>query len=70
MKWREVIKKLRKIKYREGRRTRHYTIWNCPCETNAGNAHPVGVGNHLTEDCRFKDFKRQLGPHLKEFGKI
>lgn len=67
MRWNEVIKKLKKIKYKEGTRTRHYTIWNCSCQDKN---HPVGVGNHLTEECRFGGFKRQLGPHAKEFGKI
>lgn len=67
MKWNEVTKRLKKIKYSKGARTRHYTIWNCPC-TIEEDSHPVGVGLHPTEECRFGGLKRQLGPHAKDFG--
>lgn len=66
MRWNEVIKRLKKIKYSPGDRKTHYTVWNCPC---SDMSHPVGVGNHQTEEARFEGFKRQLGPHLKDFGK-
>lgn len=68
MKWHEITKKLKKLKYTEGIKVRHYTIWNCPCTD--GESHPVGVGNHGTEECRFSGLKKQLGPHLKDFGKV
>jgi len=42
MRWNEIIKKLKKLKYTEGHRTRHYTIWNCSCPNKD---HPVGVGS-------------------------
>ena len=67
MRWKEVIKRLKKIKYKEGVRKTHFTQWNCPCPNME---HPVGVGNHLTEECRFGGLKRQLGPHANEFGHI
>ena len=66
MRWNEVIKRLKKIKFTPGYRTRHFTIWNCPCPNMN---HPVGVGNHGSEEARFGGFKKQLGPHLDEFGK-
>ncbi|OGG29421.1 hypothetical protein A3A63_02395 [Candidatus Gottesmanbacteria bacterium RIFCSPLOWO2_01_FULL_46_9] len=65
MRWNEVIRKLKKLKFKEGVRKTHYTIWNCPCTKEA---HPIGVGNHLTEECRFNGLKRQLGPHADDFG--
>ena len=67
MRWNEVTKKLRKIGYKEGERATHYTVWNCPCNNDVGS-HPVGVGLHATEECRFHGLKRQLGPHAKDFG--
>ncbi len=68
MRWSEVIRKLKKIKYKPGTRKTHYTTWNCPCPIS-GETHPIGIGNHLTEECRFEGLKRQLGPHKQEFGK-
>ncbi len=65
MKWSEIIKKIKKVKYTPGKKVTHYTIWNCPCPNKA---HPVGIGNHLTEECRFGGLKRQLGSHAKEIG--
>lgn len=66
MKWSEVRKKIKKIGYKEGEKTNHFTTWNCPCIN--GESHPVGLGNHLTEECRFGGLKRQLGPHAKQIG--
>lgn len=67
MKNSEISKRLKKIGYIQGTRTRHYTIWNCSCENKL---HPVGVGNHPSRESYFKGYKKQLGPHLKDFGKI
>lgn len=66
MKWREIIKKIKKIHYTEGVRKNEYTIWNCPC--TGKERHPLGIGLHLTEECRLGNFKKQLGPHAKEIG--
>jgi len=63
----EIIKRLKKIGYKEGTRVTHYTFWNCPCKENA---HPVGVGNQPSKESYFKGYKKQLGSHAKEFGKI
>ena len=68
MRWNEVIKKLKKLGYKEGKRSKHRTIWNCPCSLKQ-EGHPVGVGNHPSEECYFEGLKRQLGPHKKDFGK-
>ncbi len=68
MRWNEITRKLKKLKYKEGARKTHYTIWNCPCSIEK-ETHPVGVGNHSSEECRFEGLKKQLGPHLKDFGK-
>lgn len=69
MKWSEITKRLKKIKYSVGDRKTHFTVWNCPC--SGTERHPVGVGNHLTEECRCKGLiKRQLGPHFKDFGSL
>ena len=67
MKWRQVEKRLRRIGYKEGERSRERTIWNCPCP---GMVHPVGVGNHPSQEAYPWDYKRKLGSHLKAFGKI
>lgn len=67
MKNNEIIRRLKRIKYKEGVRTRHYTIWNCPC--TEGITHPVGVGNHPSDECYFKGIKKQLGPHYDQFMK-
>lgn len=65
MKWREVAKKLTKIKYSPGKKERHYLIYNCPC---SNKEHPVGVTNHLPDECKqMGNVKRQLGPHYEEF---
>ncbi len=63
----EIVKKLKKIKFKEGIRTKHYTIWNCPC---MGKNHPVNVGNQPSKECYFQGFKKQLDIHYKDFGKI
>lgn len=67
MNWRQVAQRLRKIGYSEGPSTRHRTIYNCPCPNHD---HPVGVGHHPTQEAFPNDYKRKLGPHLKDFGKI
>jgi len=67
MKWNEIIKKIKKIGYSEGKRVTHCTIWNCPCPSKE---HPVGLGNHPSEECRFSGLKRQLGPHAAEIGLV
>ena len=68
MRWNEVVKKIKKIGYKKGVRTRHKTIWNCPCPIEEGT-HPVGVGNQPSKECHFEGLKSQLGPHKNEFGK-
>jgi hypothetical protein len=69
MNWRQIEKKLRKIGYTKGESSRHRTIWNCPC-LSPNNEHAVGVGNHPNQEAYPNDYKRKLGPHLKDFGKI
>lgn len=65
MKWREVAQKLVKLKYTKGRKGTHFLIYNCPCPNND---HPVGVTNHLPDECRLMgQVKRQLGPHFEDF---
>ena len=64
MTWRQVAKKLRKIGYAEGVRTRERTIYNCPCENKA---HPVGVINHPSKEAYPWDYKKKMGPHWKNF---
>lgn len=66
MNWRQIARKLKKIGFLEGERSKHRTIWNCPCLTKD---HPVGVENHPNEEAYPHDYKRKLGPHLKDFGK-
>lgn len=59
----EIIKKLKKMKFTEGRRSTHVTYWNCPDGT-----HVVGVGNHPPKECHFlNSILRDLGPHKKDF---
>jgi len=67
MKNNEIIKRLKRIGYKPGVSTRHTQIWNCPCPDMS---HPVGVGHHPARESYFKGYKKQLGPHLKDFGKI
>lgn len=67
MKNNEIAKRLKKIGYIEGARVRHYTIWNCPC---ADKSHPVGVGNQPAKESYFKGYKKQLGLHARDFGKV
>jgi len=66
-KWRELEKRLRKLGFIRGESTRHHTIYNCPCK---GSPHSVGIENHPNKEAYAYDFKRKLGPHLEEFGKI
>ncbi len=58
----ELIRKLKKIKYTQGIRSTHYTVWNCPCSSKL---HAVGVGNHGSQESYFLGWKKQLGPHYK-----
>lgn len=67
MKWRQIEKKLRRIGFTKGEMSTHRTIWNCPC---ADKSHAVGVENHPAKEAYPYDYKRKLGPHLKDFGKI
>lgn len=67
MKWRQIEKKLKKIGFCKGEKSKHRTIWNCPCPTKE---HPVGVENHPNKEAYPYDYKKKLGPHLKDFGKI
>lgn len=67
MTWRQIERKLRRMGFTPGITTRHRTIWNCPCPTKE---HAVGVENHPNKEAYPYDYKRKLGPHLKEFGKI
>ena len=67
MKWSEITRKIKKIGYTEYKRVTHYTTWNCPCPNKE---HPVGIGNHPNEECRFGGLKRQLGPHAEEIGLV
>lgn len=67
-KWRKVLQKLIAIGYTKGVMSKHRTIYNCPCPNHE---HPVGVEtNHLCDEAYPYDYKRKLGPHLKDFGKV
>ncbi len=66
MKWPQVEKRLRAIGFIEGERTKHHKIMLCPCPNHE---HSVGVENHPTKEAYIFDYKRKLGPHLKDFGK-
>lgn len=65
MNWKQISKKLKKIKYTFGVRNSEREIWNCPC---INHDHPVSVGVHPTNEAYPFDLKKQLGPHRKEFG--
>lgn len=67
MKWRQIENRLRKIHYSPGERSSERVIWNCPC---LNKAHPVSVGLHPSKEAYPFDLKRQLGPHLKQFGHV
>lgn len=67
MKWRQVEKKLRALGFTKGATSRHRTIWNCPC---ASHEHAVGVENHPSSEAYIFDYKRKLGIHLDDFGKV
>jgi hypothetical protein len=65
MKNSEIIRRLKKIKYKEGKRSTHVTWWNCPCSKGD---HSVGVGNHPSQECWFlNSVLKDLGPHRKDF---
>lgn len=63
----EIVKRLKKIGFKQGRRATHITYWNCPCpEKN----HVVGVGNHPSAECYFvNNILKDLGTHRKDFEK-
>lgn len=67
MKWKQIERRLKKIGYSKGEKSNHRTIWNCPC---FNKEHPVGVENHPSKEAYPYDYKRKLGPHLKQFGHI
>lgn len=67
MKWRQIEKRLKKIKYVPGEKSRERVIWNCPC---LDKAHPVSVGLHPSQEAYPYDLKKQLGPHKEEFDHI
>lgn len=67
MTWKSIEKKLRRCGFTKGEKSRHRTIWNCPCTTME---HAVGVENHPNKEAYPYDYKRKLGPHLECFGKI
>ncbi|OGE00047.1 hypothetical protein A3J17_05170 [Candidatus Curtissbacteria bacterium RIFCSPLOWO2_02_FULL_40_11] len=64
MNWRQVERKLRKINYTKGERSKERIIYNCPCPDKS---HPVGVGLHPSQEAYPHDYKRKLGPHLDDF---
>jgi len=67
MNWRQIEKRLRQMKFLKGEKSTHRTLWICPCPSRE---HVVGVENHPSKEAYPHDYKRKLGLHLKEFGKI
>lgn len=67
MTWRQIEQKLRDIGFTRGEQSKHRKIMLCPCPNHE---HSVGVENHPSKEAYPKDYKRKLGPHLKDFGKI
>jgi len=62
MRWSEIERKAKKKGYKEGKRTRHFTIWDCPCPNKA---HPIYLQNHPSGECRyFNSLKKKMG-HIR-----
>lgn len=66
-KWRQVEQKLKKIGFTDGERSKHRKIMLCPCPNHE---HSVGVMNHPDQEAYIFDYKRKLGLHLADFGKV